>query len=384
MADTSTNRILTIDGGGARGYVSLNWLKKFVIQLGEDPDDRTVFTRRFNVIGGTSVGALIALCLATEKMSINELLDFFDEHAKYIFSLSSLFESWRPNETYKVALIVADIPFYQSSGPTETAYGSGLLRTLVQDIFGSDTMQSVQTNVIIPGYQLDTNTYVTFSNANVDGFIGQDFLISDVALAASAAPAYLPTWTIGEHTYIDSGVYQNNASFFSYIYGQALNPAFYRTCLLSVGTGLGDYGFDSSGHDGPPSPPPSPFHASGVSEEEFKSTPVYNQLIEKHPSLSSLSTSSILAFNTIETLFSLFEIASTGGQESIAKCFQILTDSSIQPFFYYRANAVLEPDENTELDNTGTDIRQYYLDFSEALFNSDLTAITNFIGHFTA
>lgn len=381
MADTTTNRILTIDGGGARGYFSLNWLKKFVIQLGEDPDDRTVFTRRFNVIGGTSVGALIALCLATEKMSINELIDFFDEHAPYIFSLSSLFPSWRPNETYKVALVVADIPFYQSSGPTENSYGAGLLKTLVQDIFGSDTMQAVQTNVIIPGYQLDTNTYVTFSNANVDGFIGQDFLISDVALAASAAPAYLPTWTIGAHTYIDSGVYQNNASFFSYVYGQALNPAFYRTCLLSVGTGLGDYGFDSSGE---PGPPPSPFHPSGVSEEEFKSTPVYQQLVEKHPSLSSLSTSSILAFNTIETLFSLFEIASTGGQESIAKCFQVLSDSSIQPFYYYRANAVLEPEENTELDNTGTEIRQYYLDFSEALYNSDSTAITNFIGHFTA
>lgn len=346
MADTSTNRVLTIDGGGARGYFSLNWLKKFVIQLGEDPDDRTVFTRRFNVIGGTSVGALIALCLATEKKSINELLDFFDEHAKYIFSLSSLFESLRPNEIYKVALIATDIPFYQSSGPTENAYGSGLLRTLIQDIFSSDTMQAVQTNIVIPGYQLDTNTYVTFSNANVDGFIGQNSLISDIALAVSAAPAYLPTWTFDGHTYIDSGVYQNNASFFAYIYGQALNPTFNRTCLLSVGTGLGKFGFDSSGE-----PPPGP-----------------------EPLLTS----------TIETLFSLFEIASTGGQESIAKCFQILSDSSIKPFYYYRANAVLDPTENTELDNTGTEIRQYYLDFSEALFNSDLAAITNFIGHFTA
>lgn len=349
MADPTTNRILTIDGGGARGYFSLNWLKKFVIQLGEDPDDPTVFTRRFNVIGGTSVGALIALCLATEKKSLNELMDFFDEHAPYIFSLSSLIASLRPNEIYKVALLATDIPFYQSSGPTENQYGAGLLKTLIQDIFGSDTMQAVQTNVVIPGYQLDTQTYVTFSNANVNGFIGQNSLISDIALAVSAAPAYLPTWTFEGHTYIDSGVYQNNASFFAYIYGQALHPSFNRTCLLSVGTGLGDFGFDPSGE-----PPPV-------------------------PELPSLLTTS-----TFETLFSLFEIASTGGQESIAKCFQILSDSSIQPFYYYRANAVLDPGENTELDNTGTDIRQYYLDFSEALYNSDSTAITNFIGHFTA
>lgn len=382
MSDPTTHRILTIDGGGARGYFSLNWLKKFVIELGEDPDDRTVFTRRFNVIGGTSVGALIALCLATEKKSINELLDFFDEHAPYIFSLSSLFASWRPNEVFKIALALADIPFYQSSGPTENAYGAGLLRTLVQEIFGTDTMQDVKTNIVIPGYQFDTKTYVTFSNLSVDGFIGQDFLISDIAMAASAAPVYLPPWTFGGHTYIDSGVYQNNASFFAYVYAQALNSTFNRTCLLSVGTGIGEYGFDPSGHDGPPPSPLKEYHPLGLSEEEIKNAPVYQQLLQKQPDLSLSSLSALSS--TVETFFSLFEIASTGGQESIAKCFQILGDDSLQPFYYYRANDDFETDLNTELDNTDSDIRQYYLDFSTALFENDITRVTNFIGHFTA
>jgi predicted acylesterase/phospholipase RssA len=369
MADWSTNRVLAIDGGGARGLFSLNWLKHFVLELGEDPDDRTVFTRRFNCLSGTSVGALIALCLATEKKSINELIDFFNEHAPYIFSLSSLFPSWRPNKAAKIALAIADIPFYQSSGPTENAYGAGLLKTLIQEIFGSATLEDVGVNVVIPGYQLDTKTYVTFSNLVVDGFIGQDFLISDVALAASAAPVYLPSWVIGDHTYIDSGVYQNNSAFFAYAYAKALRPTFNRTCLLNVGTGIGDYGFDPGGHPGPP-------------PEDFKSTPVYQQLVEKRPDIATSLYS--LSESTVETFFSLFEIASTGGQESIAKCFQVLNDYSLDPDFYYRANANLQEDLNTELDNTDADIRTYYADFANQIFDDDIIRITNFIGHFTA
>lgn len=378
MPDPNTNRILTIDGGGSRGYFSLQWLKNYLPLIGEDPDDRTVFTRRFNVLGGTSVGALIALAFATEKKSVNEMIDFFEEHAPYIFSLTSLFPSWRPNEAAKVALLISQIPFYQSSGPTQNSYGAGLLKTLVQGIFGLDTLADVSANVIIPGYQSDTHTYVTFSNIETSGFIGQDFLISDIALAVSAAPAYLPAWSFGGHTYIDSGLYQNNASFFAYVYAKTLNPAYNRTCLTSVGTGLGELGFDPSGNPGPP----SLFHVSGISEDQFKETPVYKDLLSKGPSC----VSSQAAFDVCpaEQIYKYFEISCVGAQESIAKCFQVLGDSSLEPFYSYRANAVLDVAENTEIDNTEPEFFQYLSDLAQALINSDIDRIANYNGHFAA
>jgi len=382
MADQNTHRMLTIDGGGSRGYFSLHWIKHFLILLGEDPDDRTAIRRRFPYLGGTSVGALIALAFATDKKSVNEMIEFFEEHAPYIFSLSSLFPSWRPNKTFKDVLLIAGIPFYQSSGPTENSYGAGLLKTLVQEIFGSDTLQDVKTNVIIPGYQSDTKTYVTFSNIATSGFIGQDFLISDIALAVSAAPAYLPSWTFGGHIYIDSGLYQNNAAFFSYVYAKALNPTFNRTCLLSVGTGLGELGFDPSGNPGPP----SLFHASGISEDQFKTVPVYQELLSKCPSCVPINAvgNTVVDICPAEQIYEYFEIACVGSQESIAKCFQVLSDSSLEAFYYYRANAVLDVVENTEIDNTEPEYFQYLADFAESIFQSDIISITNFIGHFTA
>jgi len=381
MADTNTNRILVLDGGGARGYFTLQWLKYYLPLIGEDPDDRTVFTRRFNVVGGTSVGALIALALVTEKKSVNEMISFFEEHGPYIFSLTSLFPSWRPNELFKIALVISQIPFYQSSGLTESSYGSGLLRTLVQDIFGSDTMADAKTNIIIPGYQSDTKTYVTFSNISKGGFIGQDFLMSDVALATSAAPVYLPAWSFGGHTYIDSGLYQNNASFFAYVYGKALYPTSYRTCLLSVGTGLGQLGFDPSGNSGPP----SLFNKSGISEEQFKQVPIYQQLLENCPSCTpSLLTQAMTDICPVEQVYEYFEIACVGGQESIAKCFEVLADSSLDPFYQYRANLVLDPNQNTEIDNTESAYFLYLKDLAQSFLNSDIDKVSNFNGHFNA
>jgi len=383
MSAPNTLRILSLDGGGARGYFTLQWMKHFLILLGESPDDRTAIRRRFPYICGTSVGALIALAFATDKKSVNEMISFFEENAPYIFSLTSLFPSWRPNETFKIALLISGIPFYQSSGPTENLYGAGLLKTLVQGIFGSDTMQDVKSNVFIPGYQSDTQTYVTFSNVNGNGLIGQDALISDIALAVSAAPAYLPAWSFGGHTYIDSGLYQNNASFLGYVYAKSLNPTFNRTCLLSVGTGLGKLGFDPSGNSGPP----SSFHATGISEEDFKNVPVYQELLSKCPScisLDSITSKAVLDICPAEQIYEYFEIASVGGQESVANCFQVLSDSSLEPFYYYRFNSVLDISENTELDNTETEYFLYLANLAESLFESDLARITNFIGHFTA
>ncbi|MCE3269534.1 MAG: phospholipase, partial [Burkholderiales bacterium] len=248
MADPNTIRILEIDGGGQRGYFSLNWLDRFIQLWGIDP---ATIANQFDVICGTSVGGIMALSLAS-GMTPAEMYPFFETQGPYIFSLSSLFASYRPNAVFKTALVATDTPFYQSSGPTEASYGAGLLKATVQSTFGAKTLQDLNTNVVITSYEQDTSTFRLFSNANVSGYIGQNTLASDVALATSAAPVYLPAWTIGSHTYLDGGVYNNNPSQFGVSLGKILKPTAKRICLLSIGTGRGEYGFDPSGNPDPP------------------------------------------------------------------------------------------------------------------------------------
>ncbi len=476
MSDPNTIRVLELDGGGERGYFSLSWFENFVSQWGIDP---TTIAQQFDVICGSSVGAIMALSLAS-GMTPAAISPFFTTHGPFIFSLSSLFPSWRPNLAYKIALILSNTPFYQSSGPTAASYGSGLLASTVQTNFGSNTLQNLNTNVVIPFYQQDTGTFGLFSNVTSPGFTGQNTLISDVALAASAAPVYLPAWTIGGHSYIDDGIYQNNPAQFGVVLGKILKPNANRICVLSIGTGIGEIGFDSGGNPGiplannplattntsatvvvtvpttsiftngqnvtisgaiatggitalqlnitaaisiinsttfsytaggtatssvtgggssvevtylsrlftPNSFKKRAFHPDGISADQFRQTPVYQELLNKNPYFESkiqqIRRSSVLSFDTIQSIFGLFEIASTGGQESVAQALLMQSVSTLDQLYYYRFNAILDPTKNTELDNTDSSILTYYSSLALSLFNNDINNISAFIGHLTA
>lgn len=347
MSDPRTLRILEIDGGGQRGYLSLEFLKRFVQQWGIDPAN---IWQNFDVICGTSVGGIMALALAS-GLTLDQMTPFFTVQGPYIFSLTSLLPSVRPGLASKLALIAADIPFYQSSGPTMDYYGHGLLYKTVQDTFGANTLQNLKTNVIIPSYQEDTSSYVLFSNLNYPEFIGQNELISNVGLATGAAPIYLPALSTNGHDYIDGGVYQNNPAQFGLNLAKMIKPRANRYCVLSLGTGIGEMGFD----------PTDP----GVVDERV--APV-----------------GPLAFDSIATIFGLFDIACTGGQESIAKNLSLQSKYTLDQLYYYRFQPNLDLSLNTELDNTDPSIMTYYEDTAAEYFNNDIVAISNFIGHLTA
>jgi len=362
MSDPNTIRVLEIDGGGQRGYFSLNWLDKFIQLWGIDP---ATIASKFDVICGTSVGGIMALSLA-KGMTPAQMYPFFETQGPYIFSLSSLTPSYRPNSAFKAALVATDTPFYASSGPTANSYGAGLLKTTVQSTFGATTLQGLNTNVVITAYDQTNSTFRLFSNANVSGYIGQTALASDVALATSAAPVYLPPWTIGANTYLDGGVYNNNPSQFGVSLAQILKPTAKRICLLSVGTGKGEYGFDPSGN---PDPPP------GCTDERILAAYAHKQMLEAtNPG----------AFSTISQIFGLFTLASVGGQESVAESYRQLASYGGRQFYSYRANMTFDPTIDTELDATSSTPMNYFASASDALFSTDIANVTTFLGHLTA
>ncbi len=362
MADPNTIRILEIDGGGQRGYFSLNWLDKFIQNWGIDP---ATIASKFDIICGTSVGGIMALSLA-KGMTPAEMYPFFETQGPYIFSLSSIFSSYRPSSVYKTALVATSTPFYQSSGITAPYYGAGLLKATVQSTFGSQTLQNLNTNVIITAYEQDTSTFRLFSNVPVSGYIGQTALVSDVALATSAAPVYLPAWTIGSHTYLDGGVYNNNPSQFAVGLGKILKPNAKRICLLSIGTGKGEYGFDPSGHDDPP--------ADCTDEKMLEAYELSQQMKLLTPN----------AFSTISQIMGLFTLASVGGQESVAESYRQEASYSGRQFYSYRFNTTLDVAQDTELDSTGSTAMSYYVSTANSLFDADIFNINTFLGHLTA
>ncbi len=364
MSDPNTIHILSLDGGGERGYLSTQFLAKFVQLWGVDP---AKLFEQFDVICGTSVGGILALSLAFGK-SINDGAAFFTDQGPYIFSLGTSgipppitppTPLIRPNAIEKAALLAADIPFYQSSGTYAAEYGAGLLTATIEGEFGTNTLQELKTNVIIPSYEYDTNKYVLFSNLLYPDFIGQNELISNVALATAAAPAYLPPKVFNGHTYLDGGIYQNNPSSFGRTLAQIIKPTASRCCVLSMGTGLGEEGFD----------PGSPLMRDGRVDL---------------PPEGLMSTESLTAFNTIATLFQLFGISQRGGQESVAKNMFLESTYALTQFYYYRFQPLLDPNIDTELDNADPATLEYYDTVAEDYFNNDIQNISAFLGHLTA
>lgn len=212
--DRRTIRILSLDGGGVRGYLSLKFLQRFVQQWGIAGNE---LWKYFDVIAGTSIGGIQALGYAYGK-SPDELEPFFLEKAKRIFTIRSVpigcdadSDSNRPNMLQKIALIVLNDPFYLSACPPDAGnsnYGSNILQQVLVDNFGSDTMGTLKTKAVIPAYEKDTSKYVVFSNYSGPSFIGQNEAIVNVARATSAAPVYLPKHSFNGHDYIDGGVYR--------------------------------------------------------------------------------------------------------------------------------------------------------------------------------
>lgn len=350
---SSQYNVLSINGGGASIIVTLYWLKKFMQQWGVPQED---IWKRFDVITGASAGGIVALALAF-GLTIDQLILIFTVQGKSIFSLVPvvfpLTEAIRPSKALKGVLMVANTPFYQSSGLFSESYGHGLLYKVIRDNFKIGdtpaTMQDLKTNVIIPSYELDTNRYVLFSNvSNTDfpEFIGENELISNVALATSAAPLYLPALTMNGHNYIDGGVYQNNMSRFGMVLGQMGKKTANKACILSLSPGIRKMGFSNGAPEDPPTTPPADLSA-------------------------------------IETAVSLFDIACTGAQESVARALFLESSYTIGKTYAHYFSPVHEPlyFDKTELDNTDTEIQTYYENLADEDFDDNFSDITIIQGH---
>lgn len=80
-AATATCRILSLDGGGAKGFYTLGVLNQLEALLGKEP-----LSTKFDLIFGTSTGAIIASLLALGK-TVSEVHELYKAHVPKIMAL---------------------------------------------------------------------------------------------------------------------------------------------------------------------------------------------------------------------------------------------------------------------------------------------------------
>src|SRR4051812_11465815 len=93
LSSKGPKRILALDGGGIRGAVTLGFLGEMERILAERHDQLNIIRKEdfrlhhyFDLIGGTSTGAIIAALLAVGGFSVTEIKEKYKKLGGRIFS----------------------------------------------------------------------------------------------------------------------------------------------------------------------------------------------------------------------------------------------------------------------------------------------------------
>ncbi|XP_041025893.1 patatin-like protein 2 [Juglans microcarpa x Juglans regia] len=203
--------VLSIDGGGIRGVIPgtiLSFLESELQKL--DGEDARI-ADYFDVIAGTSTGGLVTAMLTSpnEKnrplFAAKDIKDFYLNQCPKIFPQNSC--AWFPHITKIMKAL---------SGPK---YDGKYLHSLVKEKLGSTRLHQTLTNIVIPTFDIKRLQPTVFSSYEVKRNPSSDALLSDICIATSAAPTYLPAHyfqtkdpagKVRDFNLVDGGVAANN------------------------------------------------------------------------------------------------------------------------------------------------------------------------------
>lgn len=235
IATPGPKKILTLDGGGIRGMMSVEVLAGIEkILRDKHGNDKLVLADWFDFFAGTSTGAIIATCLAL-GMSSDEIRQFYLSSGEDMFDKASIFSRYTQNkyEDHKLAGKLREV------FGAETTLGSNKLKTLLMMVMrnvSTDSPWPVSNNPGAKYNRLDRN------DCNLKLPLWQ------LVRASTAAPVYFPPEVvkIGSHefVFVDGGITTyNNPSFQSFLMATAepynLNwqAGEDKLLIVSIGTG---------------------------------------------------------------------------------------------------------------------------------------------------
>lgn len=178
--DTGAKRILALDGGGVKGMFTLGMLKIVEGELRRRAGGASAFRLcdYYDLIGGTSTGAIIATGLAL-GMSVDELIELYMRLGPEVFGKNS-----------------GDGVFFQSK------FESAKLRQSLRSAMGTKTLGSedLRTGLAIHTKRIDTGSAWVLTNhplgayydppAGSDLYPNKRYRLVDLVLASAAAPTF--------------------------------------------------------------------------------------------------------------------------------------------------------------------------------------------------
>ncbi|KAL5712682.1 hypothetical protein ACHQM5_014828 [Ranunculus cassubicifolius] len=258
MVNTPVNRtscklvtLLCIDGGGIRGIIPgvvLAFLEsKLQVLDGEDAR----IADYFDLVAGTSTGGLLTTMITAPNKNnrplyaAKDITNFYFEHGPKIFPQNAKTMILGPVKSLVGAI----------AGPK---YNGKYLRSTLKELLGDTKLDQTITNILLTTFDIKLLQPILFTTHEAKVKQDKNPLLSDICIATSAAPTYLPahyfeTKDSNGRTHgfdlIDGGVVANNPTnvALSHISMEIKkkNPDFYpvkamdctKYLVLSIGTG---------------------------------------------------------------------------------------------------------------------------------------------------
>lgn len=204
----ATYRIMSFDGGGVRGALSITLLKRLQQQVPE-------LVEKTDLFAGTSTGSFIALGLA-HGLPVADIAGLYsEEKAEFIFS---------PKHT----------PLFRPK------YDNLHLKKTLSSVFPAHLrLRDLKRHVLVPSFRVIASGSGGWSPVffhNFPGSASSDIPVIDVAMASSAAPVYFPSY----QGHVDGGVIANDpgAAAIAYAVDRKVGGQDMADLrLLSIGTG---------------------------------------------------------------------------------------------------------------------------------------------------
>lgn len=219
-------RILTIDGGGTRGVVALQTLRKLV-ELTQKP-----IHQLFDYICGVSTGAILAFMLGLFHMPLDECEELYRKLGSDIFSQNVIVG------TVKMSWSHAFYDSHTWEKILKDRMGSALMIETARDP-ACPKVAAVSTIVnrgLTPKAFVFRN-YGHFPGINSHYLGGCQYKMWQAIRASSAAPGYFAEYALGNDLHQDGGLLLNNPSALAMHECKCIWPDAPLECIVSLGTG---------------------------------------------------------------------------------------------------------------------------------------------------
>ena len=236
-------RILSLDGGGVKGYTALLILQRIINTYKElsGLDDDTVLKpcQIFDLIIGTSTGGLIATMLGRLEMSVEEALQQYEAVGKKVFRKPAMLGSMG-----KAARALASRPFFDIESLQKAV--KALLR---EKNINEDEQFCVAPDPICKVMLCVTNKQTSksdvFRNYKISHPTQNNHkcTIWEASSATAAAPAYFKRVKLqhDDSIWVDGGFTQNRNNPIHEVVAEIEREKAFKSkkigCLLSIGTG---------------------------------------------------------------------------------------------------------------------------------------------------